>query len=221
MMDKILRLLFPPKCVLCKKLLERKEEYLCADCLVQAPVCPDQPRKKLPFLDSWTAVWYYEGEVRSSILRFKFRSAKHYAACYGTMLARALRQSHPEGFDILAWVPVSRLRKLRRGYDQVELLAEVVARELSMEPIPLLKKLRNNKAQSGITGYAHRKANVLGAYRLTEPELVKNKKILLLDDVITTGATIGECARVLLTAGCAEVHGGVVAVARHDDKQSR
>ncbi len=219
--DWVLRLLFPPKCVLCRRLLEKDEEYICTDCRTDAPECPVMPHKKLTFLDSWVAIWYYEDQVRKSILRYKFHGAKSYAACYGQMLADRLRLEHPEGFDMLVWVPVSKLRKLRRGYDQVELLANVVGRELGLEPLPILKKIRNNRVQSRITGYAHRRANVLGAYRLTEPKIVKDKKILLLDDVITTGATAGECARVLLTAGCREVHCGVVAAARHDEKRSR
>ena len=115
-------------------------------------------------------------------------------------------------------MPISRLRKFRRGYDQVELLARAVGRELGMEPIRLLKKIRNNRPQSGISGQAERRANVLGVYRLKASADVEDKKILLLDDVITTGATAGECARVLLTGGASEVHFGAVAAARHHGK---
>lgn len=219
--NRLLRLLFPPKCVLCRKLLEKDQVYLCPDCMADALDCPTADGRKLTFLDSWTAIWYYEDRVRRSILRYKFYGAKGNAACYGKLLADKLKREHPEGFDLLTWVPISSLRRLKRGYDQVELLAEVVGRELGMEPIPLLKKIRHNKPQSGIVGYAHRKANVLGAYRLTERKIPKEKRILLLDDVITTGATVGECARLLLTAGANEVHCGAVAIARHEDKRSR
>ena len=78
-----------------------------------------------------------------------------------------------------------------------------------------MKKIRHNRPQSGIVGDAQRRANVLGAYRVENPELLRGKRIILLDDIITTGATAGECARVLLTAGAKEVHCGAVAVARH------
>ena len=210
-------LLFPRKCVLCGKLLEKEETDLCRHCRVEAPECAVYSTK-FSFLDSWTAVWYYEDPVRGSVLRYKFSSARHYADCYGRMLAMRLLERFPEGFDCLTWVPISRLRKFRRGYDQVELLARAVGRELGMEPVRLLQKIRNNPPQSGISGQAERRANVLGVYRLKASADVENKKILLLDDVITTGATAGECARVLLTGGASEVHFGAVAAARHHGK---
>ena len=210
-------LLFPRKCVLCGKLLEKEETDLCRHCRVEAPECAVYSTK-FSFLDSWTAVWYYEDPVRGSVLRYKFSSARHYADCYGRMLAMRLLERFPEGFDCLTWVPISRLRKFRRGYDQVELLARAVGRELGMEPVRLLKKIRNNPPQSGISGQAERRANVLGVYRLKASADVENKRILLLDDVITTGATAGECARVLLTGGASEVHFGAVAAARHHGK---
>ncbi len=215
--DAVLRLLFPPKCTLCQKLLETDETDLCRTCWVEAPECPVQSTKR-SFLDSWTAVWYYEDPVRSSILRYKFYGARRYAGCYGKVLAMKLLERYPEGFDLLTWVPTGTLRRLRRGYDQVALLAREVGRELDMEPVALLKKIRNNRPQSGIAGEAERRANVLGAYRVTGAESIKGKRILLLDDVITTGATAGECARVLLTAGAEEVHCGAVAAAGHRGK---
>ena len=125
-----------------------------------------------------------------------------------------LLQAHPEGFDCLTWVPVSPLRKLRRGYDQVELLAKAVGRELGMQPVPLLKKVRHNRPQSGISDGAKRRANVLGVYREMDRTAISGKRILLLDDILTTGATAGECARVLLTAGAKEIHCAVIAAAR-------
>lgn len=214
LLDGIARLLFPPKCLLCRRILSSEELDLCRACRTDGPECRHY-QKKLPFVDSWAAVWYYEGQVRSSILRYKFYGARSNARGYARLLAMRLQEAHPEGFDLLTWVPISALRKLRRGYDQVELLAKAVGEELGMEPVPLLKKIRNNPPQSGIVGQAHRRANVLGVYRVETAEALEGKRILLLDDVITTGATVGECARMLLTAGCAEVHCGAVATARH------
>ena len=209
----ILHILFPPKCVLCGRLLEEQELDLCRDCRVDGPEYP-AGKRKLQFLDSFAAVWYYEGNVRRSLLRYKFRGVRAYAPAYGRLLAMKLLREHPEGFDVITWVPVSSLRKLRRGYDQVELLAKAVGRELDVVPVPLLKKVRNNRQQSRITGTAERRANVLGVYRVTDLEAVRDKRILLLDDILTTGATAGECARVLLTAGAKEVHCAVLAAAR-------
>ena len=208
-----MNLLFPPKCILCGRLLKKTEQDLCRECRCDSPEYPFR-KENIQFLDSFTAVWYYEGSVRKSLLRYKFYNSRSFADGYGRLLAMKLLQTHPEGFDCLTWVPVSCLRKFRRGYDQVELLAKAVGRELGMTPVPLLKKVRHNRPQSGITDGALRRANVLGAYREVNREAISGKRILLLDDILTTGATAGECARVLLTCGAKEIHCAAVAAAR-------
>ena len=213
----IFHLLFPPKCILCRKVLDRAETDLCHTCRVEAPLCPVS-RQKRSFLDSWVAIWYYERYPRASILRYKFRGARHYAVPSGRLLAMKLTEEYPDGFDLLTWVPISPLRKFSRGYDQVELLAKAVGQELGMEPVRALRKIRHNHPQAQISGIAERRANVLGVYRAVKDVDLRDKRVLLLDDVITTGATAGECARVLLTAGAKEVHCGCVAAA-HPDHQ--
>ena len=209
----LLHVLYPPKCILCRRLLEKDELDLCRLCRVEAPEYPSGKRK-LQFLDSFAAVWYYEENVRRSLLRFKFYNQRGLASGYGRLLAMKLLKEHPEGFDVLTWVPISPMRKFRRGYDQCQLLANAVGKELGILPVPTLKKVRNNRQQSKITGDAQRRANVLGVYRALDAELVRGKRVLLLDDILTTGATAGEAARVLLTAGASEVHCAAVAAAR-------
>jgi len=209
----MLRLLFPRKCMLCRKLLRRGELDLCPACREETEPWRD-PKRKYQFLDSFTAVWYYEGYVRSSILRFKFYRATHLAGGFGRRLALRLQDRFPEDFDLVTWVPVSTLRKLRRGYDQSALLAKALGKELGTEPVSTLKKIRNNKTQSSLHDSAHRRANVLGAYRVINADAVRGKRVLLVDDVFTTGATAGECARMLLTAGAKEVHCAAIAAAR-------
>ena len=210
-------LLFPNKCILCGRILERGETDLCHTCRIEAPECPVRKQKR-SFLDSWVAIWYYKGYIRSSILRYKFGWARHYAHGYGRILAMKLAGEYPEGFDVLTWVPISFLRKWVRGYDQVELLARAVGRELGMEPVRILRKIRHNRPQAGISGAAQRRANVLGVYAMAKGTDVREKRVLILDDVITTGSTAGECARVLLTAGAKEVHLGCIAAAHSDHK---
>lgn len=210
-------LLFPPKCVLCRKVLEHYEQDICSECRIDAPACP-QTKTKMHFVDGWCAIWYYEGDVRESIIRYKFGNRRSYAENYARLLAQKLNEAYPEGFDILTWVPISRRRKMKRGFDQVEKLAYALAEHLDMQPVRTLKKIRHNRPQSGISGPAHRRANVLGAYKVIRPDVLWGKRVLLLDDVITTGATVGECARVLLTAGARQINVGAVAAVRHDSK---
>lgn len=215
----ISRLLFPPKCVLCRKVLGENENDLCRQCRTETLEF-SKSHKKLPYLAGWTALWYYEGNVRRSILRFKFYNARSYAVTYGRLLAMKLVAEGTE-FDILTWAPISRTRKWRRGYDQVELIARAVANELGVVPVATLKKRRNNPPQSGIHDAAGRRANVLGVYQVLDPAFISGKRILLLDDIMTTGATAGECARMLLTAGAKEVSCAAVAAASHNKKPGR
>ena len=206
----LMNLLFPPKCVLCRKLLSKEETDLCKQCRVEAPGY-SRSKTTPQFLDSFAAVWYYEGSVRESLLRFKFYGARSYGNVYGRLLAMNVMETAEADFDVLTWIPVSPLRKLRRGYDQVELIARAAGRELGLEPVPTLKKIRHNRPQSRISDGAKRRANVLGAYRVIAPEQISGKRILLLDDILTTGATMSEAARVLKTAGAKEVHSAAVA----------
>ncbi len=210
----ITALLFPPKCVLCRRILEKDETDLCRCCRQENDPFP-KPKTRLPFLESWTALWYYSGNVRKSILRFKFNNARSYGDVYGRLLAMKILQDFPDGFDTLTWIPISKLRRIKRGYDQVELIANAVGRELGMEPQQLLNKFRNNRPQSGISGQAKRRANVLGVYEAVDPQQIRGKRILLLDDIVTTGSTAGEASRVLLTAGAKDVIFAAVAAASH------
>lgn len=207
------RLLFPPKCTLCGKLLKEEETDFCKMCRTEASEFMGR-KTQIEFLDSFTAVWYYEGNVRGSLLRYKFGRRRSYADAYGRMLAMKLLREYPDGFDILTWVPVSPLRKIKRGFDQGELLARAVGRELNFPPLALLKKIRNNTPQSGISDPSLRRANVLGVYRMRTDLDLKGKRILLLDDILTTGSTAGEAAKTLRCAGAKEVHCAAIAAAR-------
>ena len=212
--------LFPEKCVLCGRILEKNEMDLCRNCRVEAPECGIS-RTKYPFLDSWTALWHYQDKVRRSILRYKFYGRRNYAAAYARMLGVKLLKEDRTDVDLITWVPISAKRLKKRGFDQGQLLAENLAEELQIPVTPLLKKIRDNPPQSGIVGHAHRKANVLGAYNMIDSQTLKGRRILLLDDILTTGATAGECARVLLTAGAEEVHLAVIAAANKENKTGR
>lgn len=211
----LLDLFFPPKCVLCKKLLSREETDICHHCRHTAPEF-QKNKFKISFVAGWTGLWYYKDEPRNSLIRYKFRGKRSYNEAYGRALSMHLRQKHFDTFDVLTYVPVSSLRRYRRQYDQVELIALVVAGELGVELTPTLRKIRHTQPQSGLTDVSRRRANVLGAYKIKNPDLVRGKRILLLDDILTTGATASECARVLLTAGAKEVYFAAVAVANHD-----
>lgn len=217
-LERILNALFPPKCILCEKVLSPNETDLCHSCRADTEVFPKATRK-ISFVADWTSMWYYNGNVRNSLLRYKFYNRRSYGAVYGRLLAMKLLSKPLCQYDILTWVPVSRQRKRKRGFDQVELIAQAVGQELGTPAVPVLKKIRHNKPQSRLSDPSRRRANVLGAYTVPEPAAIAGKRILLLDDIITTGATVQECSRTLLTAGAKEVYCAAVAALNKDKRR--
>lgn len=210
-------LLFPGKCLLCGRLLADAQTDLCADCRSNAPYCGDR-HKTIPFVDKWEAVWYYEEQVRESLLRYKFSGKAHYAQAYGRFLALRISQRFGDGFDVLTYVPVSARRRFSRGYDQVRLLAQAVGDELGCGFVKTLRKVRHNVAQSSIKEDERRRANVLGVYRVRAPDLIRGKRVLLLDDIITTGSTVSECAKTLKLSGATEVLCAAMATSRSGNR---
>lgn len=210
----ILQLLFPEKCLLCNKILRPSESLICDPCRQDTSEVL-KLKRRIPFLSGAFALWYYEGKVRYSLIRYKFWGRRGYSRQYGALLAAKL-QDLLKQYDLIVWVPVSKWRRLKRGYDQVELIAYELHRRIQATPTVCLKKIRHNPPQSGLASAAQRRANVLGVYKVPDPAAVSGKRILLLDDIITTGATISECAKMLMAAGAKEVYGVAVAVTREE-----
>lgn len=211
-------LIFPPKCILCQKLLSSPETDLCHSCRTDTEEFP-KPKRKISFVAGWTSMWYYNGKVRHSMLLYKFYGRRNYGAVYGRLLAMKLHRDPLCDYDILTWVPVSRRRRWRRGYDQVELIAQSAGSELGTPAVAVLKKVRHTKPQSRLADSARRKANVMGAFTVADPSLITGKRVLLLDDIITTGSTVSECARVLLSAGAKDVHCAAVAALNKEKRR--
>lgn len=215
----IKELLFPRKCVLCGRILDRDETNFCRECRTSAAEY-DNPFRKYPGLDGHTAVWFYEENVRESLIRFKFHNRPGYASAYGPMLAMRILRDLPQP-DVITWVPVSKARLRERGYDQAELLAWAVSRELDFPVVRLLEKHRDNPAQSGIEDVEARRANVRDVYRIADGAALSGKRVLLIDDILTTGSTAGECARILRASGADRVMLAVVASGRkHKNEQT-
>lgn len=214
--DWILELLFPSKCVFCRKLLSKQETEMCSHCRAALPYC-DNRSLAVGYAKTTIAALYYEDTVRRAVIRYKFHGAVSYAAPFGRLLAMSLIENGVP-FDIITYAPVSRRRRRKRGYDQAELLAREVSRELGIPMDRLLEKQRDNPKQSGISSPDARRANVLGVYRAVNTDLLYGKNILIIDDVLTTGATLGECCRTLLDAGAAQVSCGTFAAVRKNSQ---
>ena len=217
--ERLLDLLFPPQCAFCGTLTEKTDCGVCPACRSELP-WTENLKRKADFTVGISAPLYYEGTVRQAMLRYKFSGAPARGEVYGRLIAERLRKEERTGFDVVAWAPLSRKRLRSRGYDQARLLAEAAAKELELSAEPLLRKVRHTPPQSGITTPEARRANVSGAYEALSPQRTEGKRILLIDDIITTGATVSECARVLLLTGAESVYAAALAVTRTDKKQS-
>lgn len=218
--DIVIDLLFPPKCVLCSKTLSSEQTDLCSQCRKDAEDF-SKANKNISFVAGWTALWYYNENVRISMLRYKFYHRQSYGSVYGRLLAMKLHNTAMCNYDILTWVPISNRRKWKRGYDQVQLIAMSTGQELGTPALSTLRKIRHTRAQSKLSDISHRRANILGAYTVPDPSTIAGKRILLLDDIITTGSTVSECAKTLLTAGAKEVYCAAIAAPHHKNNKRR
>ena len=203
--DWLLDLIYPPRCAFCRRLLSGREKGVCRFCRPKLPYVPaDGQVQHFRNVDKCLSPLYYHGNVKDSLHRYKFGGATAYADIYSEFIVKCIDENQIS-CDSITWVPLSRRRLRRRGYDQAALLAKLIARHLGQSPVRLLKKLRDTPPQSQTGSAEKRRANIAGAYACLRPELVQGKRVLLVDDIVTTGATLSEAARVLKKAGAKEV----------------
>ena len=217
-LDWLLDLLYPPKCVICRRLLARGEQDICPDCFESLPNFEGE-KPQVGSADGLSVTLFYEGAVRESFLRFKFSGRDFYADVYGTWMAGRIRDELGRGFDGVCWVPVSKKRRRSRGYDQSELLARKVAAELSLPTCAALQKHAERNPQSQLKDAAQRRSNASGAFSVLPGADVSGKTLLLIDDIVTTGATLSECCRVLKGAGAARVDCAAFASPRNENER--
>ena len=230
----LLDLLFPPLCHLCKAFIpEAGDLFICAECLEKitylvSPLCsscgaPFGTESSLdhlcgaclrrpPFQASRSAT-LFAGPIQELIHRFKYGHRVHLSQPLGLLTARALAsfcsQAEPE---LIIPVPLHRKRLRQRGYNQSQLIGAVLAKQwkLSLE-VGNLRRVRWTEPQTSLDA-ADRRDNVSGAFAVRDPRRLEGKRVLLVDDVYTTGSTIRACTEPLREAGVAALF--VVTVAR-------
>ena len=205
-----LDLAFPPQCASCK----RVGSVLCAVCFAQL-----QPAVPLPYRQGWSAlqglvaVNAYQGPLRNCIHALKYDGVVRLAEPLGTLLAHTYL-NHGMQADMLVSVPLHSQRYKQRGYNHAQLLARVCA---STTGVPLrddvLMRSRATNAQVGLNAY-DRRQNVAGAFSIMTQDAtthIYGRRIIIVDDVCTTGATLDACAATLFQAGAISVWGLVLA----------
>lgn len=235
----LLDLLFPPFCPLCHvRLGEGRRDPLCGSCWERLerllpPYCarcgrplptfegsgspehsPCEPcRRRRPLFAYARAATLYGGRVREALHSLKFQGKTAMARPLGDLMAEAGGAMVPvEEVDCLVPVPLHPSREAERGFNQSWLLARRVGRRWGV-PVEsrALRRRRSTRPQTDLD-VEERRSNVRGVFSVSRPEAFSRRHVLLIDDVFTTGATVSECARVLLAAGAATV--GVLTVAR-------
>ena len=209
--DRILDILFPPRCAFCGALTGPEEEGVCLDCRRTLPRY-DHARRRIDFIGEVNAPLNYVGAVRQAVIDYKFHDRQGKGRPFGRLIAADLLSRDGTDCDIVTWAPLSRRRERKRGYDQARVLAEAAAEVLNLPAVPLLAKIRDVPAQSGLTSPEARRANVSGVYIAEEGHRAEGKRVLLIDDIITTGATVSECARMLMLAGAGRVDAAALAI---------
>jgi ComF family protein len=209
----VLDLLCPPRCAFCER---RGVHGVCPACEKTLPYAENPLREGAPF-GRCVSPLRYEGAVRQSLLRFKFRGGQSAAEGYAQLMARVIAEEFPGEFDCITYVPVSEQRRRQRGYDQAQRIAVELGKLWDTPPQTLLRKIFDNRPQSGITSREERKGNVLGVYEAADTEHIQGARVLLVDDIITTGATLGECVRGLKAAGAQSVVCATVASAVYEE----
>ena len=208
---------FPPCCPACGRSIAR-DECLCPGCMADLYPASGQFReaKQLPPDVSLYAAAFYTGSMREAIHRMKFSGNPGSAAILAPLLIQALPGGGcPDAFDLVLPVP-SRPKKVRaRGYNQSALLAKEVSKRTGVPfSSSALLKTRDTRAQHDLTA-EERQVNLSGSFSAREAE-VSGKRLLLVDDVLTTGATARECVAALKAAGAASVSLLVLAVTSRD-----
>ena len=158
------------------------------------------------YLDRVYALGVFDENFQELIHNFKYKGKISLGKKLGHRLAEELKGQNLSDFTYLIPVPLHKARKRERGFNQSEILAEALAQKLNLRlPQNILIRIKNTKDQTKLS-IEERKQNVAGAFQVQDQhKILHGQKIILVDDVITTGATLNECARVLKQAGAKEI----------------
>lgn len=222
---RILEVLFPPnlQCIICRKeLAHANRKCVCEECETKLPYivhpcekCGEEVVGEGRFceackfverdFDKCYSVFNYDGAAKKLVYKLKYEGKKYLAEYMAKYLSDLIVLRNID-FDIVTFVPVCKKRKRRRGYNQAELLANSVALDMKVECVELMQRVKETPSQVELS-FKDRLENIKDAFVITDKNLVKGKTILVIDDVLTTGATLNECAKVLKKAGANKVIG--------------
>ncbi len=222
---RILNVLYPPKCLICEVILAPDEYGCCHSCAGKLPFieppyclkcgkpvysaeteyCMDCQKQSHVFTKG-IALWSYDEQVRKAVYRFKYKNRREYAGYFGEeLIKRYGRQMRGWDADAVIPVPLHKKRLKRRGFNQAELIAKEIGRRLEVPVEPdMVFRIVNTRPQKELNEKERHK-NLKNAFKISK-NVVKLKKIILVDDIYTTGATADAIARLLLRAGVEKIY---------------
>ncbi len=211
--NKVLSLLFPPSCGMCGK---SNNHYLCLECLKKF----EQEKKNVPviekkngYLSEHCYLFEYQGIIREKILQYKFGNKPYLANMFSEFFVKNKKIcGFLKKYDIIMEVPMSKKKVKQRGYNQSKLIAQKISQNAEiLHQSAILIKQKENQTQSTLNK-KQRIENVKNVYKIQNEQKIKEKAVLLFDDIYTTGATAKECAKVLKQAGASKV--GILTIAK-------
>ncbi len=218
-MNRLLSVFYPRKCPYCSKPLK----YDMTECLVCRTEFPKVPRiEALPTGEICIAPFTYNGAIRKAICDYKFRGKKFNAYSLAGAVAASIRNVYYKdmGFEIITCVPMSKDRKYERGFNQSELIARYTAEQLDKPFENLLYRDSGAALQHEMT-YTERISGNDRTFHIISPEKVRGRKLLVIDDIMTTGMTLSRCSTVLKEYGAERVFCASVAISKEYDAHNR
>ena len=213
--EKVLDLMFPPKCPFCQRVLEDPRASACPACVPELPWLEGEAAERsVELTDGCFSPLAYRDAVPGAVRRYKFSRVRALGRPFAALMTRGLDDCPDRRPDLICWVPLSAKRRRERGFDQAELLAREVGRRLSVPVRPVLWKLRHTDPQSGLEDMSARRDNAWGAYALLPGADLTGKRVVLVDDVVTSGSTLSACAALLRRGGARWVYCLTLAQAR-------
>jgi ComF family protein len=207
-----LNLIAPPACAACAVPVGGGVAF-CVACAATVERCwvgggcrEIEPDRDASWCRGWSAAFAYGGAMQRAIARFKYEGRVEVGRVLAKLLLRELPRLALRGCDVVVPVPLHPRRLVARGYNQAALLAGPIARSMRVPLEPLALARTRETAQQAFLDLRARADNVAGAFRVRDITAVAGRRVLLIDDVRTTGATLAACRRALQTSGARAVH---------------
>jgi len=213
--EKILRIIYPSTCIFCDKELEEEQQLeICEECYKELKFSNNRKttykRNQGVYYDGIFGTFEYDGKIKELIRKYKYQHKAYLFRTFSKLMFKTLRDDKIDG-DIILSVPLHRQREWQRGYNQAHLLAKEISKMTNIEyDKKILRRVKITNCLA-LCNKKQRRSIIKGAFLINTPQKIKNKKVILIDDVFTTGATINECSKVLKQNGAKKVIGLVIA----------